>query len=99
MVEQRARELALIGGRTSKQITASDRWRAKRELQGAVRPSSRARDEDTLRGSPWGSPPSSSGHRVRRNRLHDDQFTKELVEEGVDEAEHDQMVAARKVQE
>ena len=96
MVEERARQLALIAGRTSKQVTGSDRRQAKRELLGAVHRKTSVRPEEGLSGSQWGAPPTSSGHRVKPARLRDDQFTKELVEEGVEEAEHDQMVAARK---
>jgi hypothetical protein len=95
-VEERARELALVARRTSKQVTGSDRRQAKRELLGASYPASRAGSEETRSGSQWGSPPTSSGRRVRSVRPHDDQVTEKLVEEGVEEAEHDQMVAARK---
>ena len=95
MVEKRARELALIAGREQK-VTDTDRAEARRELRGPIHPTPRASDSPLPQGSPWGSPPASAGHRASRNQPTDDQISKELVEEGVDEAEHDQMVAARK---
>jgi hypothetical protein len=92
MVEHRARELALIAGR-EKQVTETDRVEAKRELLGPIHPTPRVSDDL----APWGSPPASAGRRAKRHQPTDDQISKELVEEGVDEAEHDQMVTARKV--
>jgi hypothetical protein len=96
MVEHRARELALIAGR-EKQVTETDRVEAKRELLGPIHPTPRVSDDLAPQGSPWGSPPASAGRRAKRHQPTDDQISKELVEEGVDEAEHDQMVTARKV--
>jgi hypothetical protein len=97
MVEQRARELALIAGRTSKQITATDRREAKRELLGPIHPTARTKDAPLPVTAPWGSPAVSAGRRTKRTPPADDeQLGKQLVEEGVDEAEHDQMLAARK---
>lgn len=95
-IEERARELALIRGRSPNRVTTSDLRQAKRELVGAVHPTSRAKDETKLTAPEWGSPQTSSGRRTRVLRPRDGQSTKELVEEGMDEAEHDQMLAARK---
>lgn len=47
-------------------------------------------------GSPWGSPPASTGQQTKRVLPTDDTNVKELVETGVDEAERDQMLAAHK---
>ena len=96
MVEKRARQLALIAGRRAGQVNDSDREDARRELLEPIHPTSRPSEKPFPAGSPWGGPPTSTGHRTRRIRPIDDQITKELVEEGVDEAEHDQMVRARK---
>ena len=96
MVEKRARELAKIAGRSARRISNTDREEAKRELLEPIHPTSRLSDRPFPAGSPWGSPPASTGRRTKRIRPTDDQVTKELVEEGVDEAEHDQMVRARK---
>ena len=95
-VEQRARELALIAGRRAGQVNEMDRDEARRELLQPIHPTSRPSDKPFPSGSPWGAPPSSVGRRTRRIRPTDDRVTKELVEDGVDEAEHDQMVRARK---
>ena len=96
MVETRARQLALIAGRRAGQVNNSDREEARRELVSPIHPTSRPSDKPFPAGSPWGGPPTSAGRRTKRLRPTDDQITKELVEEGVDEAEHDQMVRARR---
>jgi len=96
MVEKRARELALVAGRRAGQVNDTDREAAKRELLEPIRPTSRPSDRPFPAGSPWGSPPASVGRRTKRIRPTDDQISKELVEEGVYEAEHDQMVRARR---
>jgi len=95
-VEKRARQLAMIAGRRAGQVNDTDRDEARRELLQPVHPTSRQSHRPFPSGSPWGSPPASTGRRTRRIRPTDDQITKELVEEGVDEAEHDQMVRARR---
>ena len=96
MVEKRARQLARIGGRPAKRVTGTDREEARRELLEPIHPTSRPNDAPFPAGSPWGAPPTTAGRRTKRIRPTDDQITKELVEEGVDEAERDQMVRARK---
>jgi hypothetical protein len=53
-------------------------------------------DESSPAGSPWGSPPTSSGRRTKRIQPTDDRTTRELVEEGVDEAERDLMLRAQR---
>lgn len=95
-VEKRARELARIAGRGANRVTESDRRQAKRELLGPVHPTSTARDESSIPAGQWDPAPTSTGRRTPRAMPRDDQTTKELVEEGVDEAEHDQMLKARK---
>jgi hypothetical protein len=96
MVEDRARELALIAGRSVREITTSDRREARRELLGAIHPTSRRKDRRTTDTAQWDAAPVSVGRRISRRLPSDDQTTKELVEEGVDEAEHDEMLCARK---
>lgn len=96
MVEKRARQLALIAGRRAGQVNDTDREEAKHELLEPIHPSSRPHDRPFPAGSPWGSPPASVGRRTKRIRPTDDKISKELVEEGVDEAEHDQMVRSRR---
>lgn len=96
MVEERARELAFIEGRNPHQVTTSDRRAAKRELQGRVRPPRRATDDPALTKPEWGTPPPTPGKRARKISPADGQLSENLVEEGVSDAEHDRMVAARK---
>ncbi|HEX5222229.1 MAG TPA: hypothetical protein VFZ59_21930 [Verrucomicrobiae bacterium] len=96
MVEKRARQLAKIAGRPARRVTATDREEARRELLEPIHPTSRPTDAPYPAGSPWGAPPTSAGRRTKRIQPTDDRISKELVEEGVDEAEHDQMVRARK---
>ena len=96
MVEKRARQLALVAGRRAGQVNDTDREEAKRELLEPIHPTSRPSDKPFPAGSPWGAPPTSSGRRTKRIQPTDDRISKELVEEGVDEAEHDQMVRARR---
>jgi hypothetical protein len=58
--------------------------------------SQRSKDEAAETSAPWGSPVTFTGHRKELIRSRDDQFVKELVKEGVDEAEHHQVVEARR---
>jgi hypothetical protein len=96
MVEARAKELAQLNGRTSDNVLDFDREQAYRELTGKERlvpeegPAEQLPEE-----ARWEEVPTSSGQRVEAVPAPDEQiFSQELVEEGVEEAEHDQMVAA-----
>lgn len=94
-VDERARELALINGRQPSQRTTSDLRQAKRELCGddaADAPS----DDQGITASGMGAPPTSRGHKVEPCLPDDDQDEARTVEEGVDEAEHDEMLEAAK---
>jgi hypothetical protein len=95
MIQQRARELALIAGRAPKQATTSDLFQAKRELFGDEAMDDAA-DESNIVASGMGAPPTSTGHQVERHLPTDDEDSIQLVQEGVDEAEHEQMVQAAK---
>jgi hypothetical protein len=95
-VEQRARELAMIAGRKSTQITPADWAKALRELQGRIHPPPGANDEPGIAASGLGAPPTSRGRRKPRHGPDDGQLSEDLVQEGLSNAEHDQMVAARK---
>lgn len=96
MVQQRARELAMIDGRKSSQVTPTDWARALLELQGRIHPHPGAADEPGVTPSGLGAPPTSKGRRKTRRGLEDGQLSEDLVEEGLSNAEHDQMIAARK---
>lgn len=96
MVRKRAGELAVINGRSEKNILDSDLDQAYRELTGAERlvPESTPAEE-LPEESRWEEVPSSSGHRVETGSAPDEQtFAEKLVEEGVEDAEQDQMVEA-----
>ena len=95
MVEERARELAAIAGRNPNKATDSDREDARRELLNPIHPSSDL-DETGPGTAPWDPVPGTQGEKTEAVGPRDDRTTEQLVEEGVDEAEHDQMVQARK---
>jgi len=96
MVRQRAKELAQINGRSAHQILDSDLDQARRELTG----------EETLNPEPtpaeqlpeetrWDPIPESIGERAPTVPADDEQtFAERLVDEGVEDAEQDQMVRA-----
>jgi hypothetical protein len=93
MVHARARELALINGRSPDHLSPLDLSQAKRELMGQLHQESR---EETLPTSErWDPVPGSSGKPAPEVSPHDEQTDAEkLVDEGVEEAEHDRMVEA-----
>jgi hypothetical protein len=104
MVRERAVELAIIDGRTAQEVSTSDWEQAKRELTGG---SDLDPNETLLESAPeserWDPLPGSSGHVVPATSIDDEDdegrsVSERLVEEGVLEAEHDQMVQAAKKQ-
>lgn len=94
-MEQRAREDALISGREPNRVSASDRIQAKKELLGDES-EDKPVDENEIIGSGMGAPPVSHGKKIEPQLPHDDEVEAQTVEEGVDEAEHDQMLEAAK---
>lgn len=95
MVKARAREIAVINGRDEDQLLDSDLTRARRELTGEERLNPQASAEETLSEEQRGTGVPESGHRVEAVPAPDEQtFAEKLVEEGVQDAEHDQMVQA-----
>ena len=95
MVEQRAREIALINGRAAEDFNEADLEEAQTELTGTG-VLSEQRDEEagpgvgTLRDIV----PGTAGHKNEPKAASDDQLVAEqLVQEGVDEAEHHSMLA------
>jgi hypothetical protein len=104
MVRERAVELAIIDGRSEQEVSKSDWEQAKRELTGA---SDMDPKEALLETAPeserWDPLPGSTGHIVTVSSVDGDDdegrsVTERLVEEGVLEAEHDQMLQAAKKQ-
>ena len=95
-VEKRAREIALIAERDPDEFTDADWDQARRELLGAQ--DSSAPEETEANADvveEWNVVASSAGHRAPRPE-DEESVGEQLVEEGVQEAEHDQMVEARK---
>ncbi|MCE0484977.1 MAG: hypothetical protein LV479_12165 [Methylacidiphilales bacterium] len=105
MVRERATELAIINGRAAHDVSASDWAQAKRELTGEPEESP---NDLLLKSAPeserWDTLPGSTGHIVPVASIdgEDDDgrsIAEKLVEEGVQEAEHDQMLQAARAKE
>jgi hypothetical protein len=97
MVEARARELAVINGHGSSVPTKADYKQAKRELTGEeeIDP-----QEENLESVPesegWDPVPGSTGRQAAESLGEDEDAegrseAAQMYEEGIDEAEHDQM--------
>lgn len=101
MISKRAKELAFLSGRVPPEVTDDDYERAKRELSGG---SELDRQDEAIEALPeserWDPVPGSAGipgPDVPNDDDDDDEGQNEsaqLAEEGVHEAEHDQMVQA-----
>jgi Mg-chelatase subunit ChlI len=98
MVRQRARELAVINGRSEHNVLDSDLAQAHRELTGEERLEPLPTPAEELpEDSRWIPVPESTGHQAPTVPASDEQtFAEKLVEEGVEDAEQDQMVRATK---
>ena len=98
-IERRARELAAIDGRSGAEITDDDLARARAELLGLQLPATTAEDNEAdagLNRDP-SDPPSVSGHETPLREGSDPEKALErLALEGVEEAQHEQMLAARR---
>jgi len=95
MVQKRAAELALINGRPEN-VLDSDMDQARRELSGEQgltpepTPAEQLPEEDR-----WEPVPDNLGEQAPTVPAPDEQtFAEKLVEEGVEDAEHDQMLEA-----
>jgi hypothetical protein len=97
MVRERAVELAVINGRSERDVSKSDWEQAKRELTGAPNADPK---EAALESAPeserWDPIPGSAGSKVMVAPGEDEDEegrsdNQRLVEEGVEGAEHDQM--------
>ncbi|HEY2615131.1 MAG TPA: hypothetical protein VGI42_05440 [Chthoniobacterales bacterium] len=98
LIEKRAREIALIAERDPNQFTDADWDQAQRELMGTATTSA---PEETRENAElteeWSVVPSTTGERAPRAGVDDDETLGEkLVSDGLEEAAHDQMLAARK---
>jgi len=93
MVRQRAAELALINGRRAGQVLDSGLDEARRALTGqsGLVPTPTAAEQ--LPEEDREAVPESVGHKTPTVKPTDEQtFAEQLVEEGVEDAEQDQMV-------
>ena len=101
-VRDRATELAIINGRSAQDVSKSDWEQAKRELTGQsdLDPKTAAL-EAAPESERWDPLPGSTGHKVPAAASEDEDEegrsdNEKLVEEGIAEAEHDQMLQAGK---
>jgi hypothetical protein len=97
MVEARARELALINGHGSSGPTEADYQQAKRELTGEEEIDPQEENVESLPESEdWDPVPGSTGRQAAESLGEDEDAegrseAAQMFEEGVNEAEHDQM--------
>jgi hypothetical protein len=105
MVRERATELALINGRSVQDVSVADWEQAKRELTGE--PDQDPKDallEAAPESERWDPLPSSTGQIIPVASIdgEDDDgrsMGEKLIDEGVQEAEHDQMLQAARANE
>jgi hypothetical protein len=97
-IASRARELAIIDGRSAHEVTSEDLARSRAELRGQHLPDTTLEDSVShaaLTRDP-SEPISDTGMQVpEQNEPEDQEVMERLVLEGVEEAQHDQMLAAR----
>jgi hypothetical protein len=105
MVEARARELAAINGHPS-QPSDADYQQARRELTGDAEtdPQEESREESIPESDGWDPVPGSTGRQAAESLGEDEDAegrseSAQLFEEGVSEAEHDQMRRAAQADE
>ena len=100
MVEARARELALINGHGSFGPTEADYQQTKRELTGEEEIDPQEENVESLPESEdWDPVPGSTGRQAAESLGEDEDAegrseAAQMFEEGVNEAEHDQMCRA-----
>ena len=105
MVEARARELAVINGHGSSGPTKADYQQAKRELTGEEEIDPQEENVESLPESEgWDPVPGSTG-RQAADSLGEDEDAEgrseaaQMYEEGISEADHDQMLRAAEADE
>jgi hypothetical protein len=72
--------------------------KAPAKFQTRTTPTGRDENEEAVTAGIWTTPATDTGKQTPKLLPQDDQMRKELVEEGVDEAEHDQMRQAARRQ-
>jgi hypothetical protein len=103
MIEARARELAAINGRPSSEPSEADYQQAKRELTGETDPQEES-SESVPDSDGWDPVPGSTGRQAADSLGEDEDAegrseSAQMFEEGISEAEHDQMRQASLAQE
>jgi hypothetical protein len=98
MVQARAREIALINGRDSHTFTEEDWEQARRELTGVeTRPDEAERRDTESAVSLPDQTPGTTGRKTKTGSVPDEELVAEdLVQQGIKEAEHEQMVEGAK---
>jgi hypothetical protein len=107
MVRQRAIELSAINGHAAGEVSKSDWEQAKRELTGQARPDMDPRElvlESVTEEERWDPLPGSTGTAAPVNASEDEDNegrsdNTRLTEEGLADAEHDQMRQAERSKE
>jgi hypothetical protein len=105
MVEARARELAAINGRPSSEPSEADYQQAKRELTGEAEMDPQEESSESVPESErWDPVPGSTGRQAADSLGEDEDAegrseSAQLFEEGISEAEHDQMRQASRADE
>jgi hypothetical protein len=105
MVEARARELAAINGHPSSEPSEADYQQAKRELTGEPEMDPQQESRESIPESDgWDPVPGSTGRQAEESLGEDEDAegrseSAQLFEEGVTEAEHDQMRRAARADE
>jgi hypothetical protein len=94
-VEDRARELSLIGGHQPNAPTSSEVEQARRELLGDDAGDAPV-DEPGIQAKRLDKRPFSTGKRTEPQLPRDDETLERTVQEGIDEAGHSEMIEAAK---
>ena len=93
MIEERAQEIARSDGRN--RANDLDRSNAREELTGSASEKAPTKEEP---GRDWDMPLVSTGEKAPTVRPEDDQnIPEELVQEGIEEADHDQRVQSGRI--
>ena len=93
MVRKRAYELAHTNSRPGGKPTPSDWDQAKEELMGGHATPVEEGEREIPVGKRWDPVPGTPGRRVITHNTEDEQtYAERLVQEGVEEAEHERMV-------
>lgn len=99
-VRKRAREIAVINGRSAGEVLDADFDQARRELTTLEEEPAKEQILDSVPESErWNPEGGSYGKQIRRQPLEDEESeTERMVQEGIEDAEHDQMVQGTKEQ-